>query len=784
MPPSPSLIQNAQALSFTMRKEIIASMPEVELHSCIERLLMEMDPNSLIEVTHGKDEYGKDLVMVRRDAFDQTVIAIVVKRGDIRGKTKGTIDEIKSQIDQAVRHPAKLKTITQPLSVSKVWVMLAGELGTNARERLLQEVSFRDVTSFDLKWLVERFTEFYPQVFFEGKVMDFLQSQIQKFETKHMFSSRGKNLSDCFIDPSVTAISFPKHFNVEDIKESVRTIVQHTRKKQLPFVSLRSLIDRGKHIILAGEPGTGKSLALSKIAVDLYKDSAKEITKGNPHRQIDVPVLLAASKLLDYQNENELLQDYISDSSIRERYRIKVLLIDGLDEAPAEDRQAVIGHAKKIADDLKCSLIVTTRPIDLVRTTPTGFEQYELLPFDMSQAISLFNRFIDNTQILQALQEGMQQFRSHITMTPLSLLMLIETVERHSEVPASITELYDRYSDEILGRYDRDRGITVLFEYLVKKRFLAWIAYYEFYCKNRLEIPLQEFNKSVHEYIATYQSEVDEERGAQFISEIERSGVILCRDTVSFRHRSFLDYFIAQYIFDRREDFGDLESLVTGVYFDTLWSDVAFFYSGLKREIPLSLLHKILDSPSENLESSIYKFTTGRLLQAAWHSPQLTKREGVRKTAEIAYSLREQLLNVTKALEDKVPEIFSDILVLFLAETSLRSMFLANELKLEIHQLQEESTRESLYGAMTLLWTAQKFLSEQEVTNIMGKMLDAVKSSNLSSKDEGIIICLLTAIENNDSTTVKAVGRHFERLKRRHPKAFQELLPVKRQGFR
>ena len=84
------LVQQARTLTKAARKEILQSYPEPELHVHLHSLLSRMATSATIEVTHGSQEFGKDLVMVRNDAFGQTVIGIVVERGDIRAQTKPT----------------------------------------------------------------------------------------------------------------------------------------------------------------------------------------------------------------------------------------------------------------------------------------------------------------------------------------------------------------------------------------------------------------------------------------------------------------------------------------------------------------------------------------------------------------------------------------------------------------------------------------------------------------------------------------------------------------------
>ena len=71
------------------------------------------------------------------------------------------------------------------------------------------------------------------------------------------------------------------------------------------------------------------------------------------------------------------------------------------------------------------------------------------------------------------MRESLEKIQAQILLVPLSLMLLVELVEEHREVPASVTELYDRFFDMALGREDREKGIEVLFDYHIKKKFLA-----------------------------------------------------------------------------------------------------------------------------------------------------------------------------------------------------------------------------------------------------------------------------------------------------------------------
>ena len=144
------------------------------------------------------------------------------------------------------------------------------------------------------------------------------------------------------------------------------------------------------------------------------------------------------------------------------------------------------------------------------------------------------------------MKEGLEKIQTQILLVPLSLMLLIELVEEHQEIPASVTELYDRFFDMALGKEDREKGIEVLFEYHIKKKFLATLAYREFLKKNKLGIPREDFEQFLNSYAEQYGWSPENFKG--FVREIDRAGILNQGENVNFKHRSFLDYFAAFYL--------------------------------------------------------------------------------------------------------------------------------------------------------------------------------------------------------------------------------------------
>jgi len=790
------LSQLAQLLPKEKKKEILMSFPEVKLHHHMRELFIAMQPGYEVEITHGVDELGKDLVIVKRDNIGQDVIAVIVKSGDIRAKTAGdvdevvdraeatlkfrgdkTLDEIESQIQQARSHPAVLKGLFAKLPVTKVLVVLAGEIGGRARTRLLKEMP-GTVQVADVGWLIEKFTEFYPQVFFEGKVIDFLQHKIQTLEIQHYFSRQGKNLSDYFVDPPVEDMDAP--IDLTGSKTGSRS-----KKRKLAFSELQAIVSTPNRLLVVGDPGTGKSIALAKLALDMLRKTYAMLTKGEVEgRKASIPVLVSAEGVLNSANLDDLLDQYFGSDEVRDRFEVCALMVDALDEVAPSQRESAISKTREYIRQMPHSaLIMTSRKVDAVNATLEGFRRYEIRPFGLGQAYRLFERVVNNTKKVDVLRRGLERVQWQIPMVPLSLMLLIELVEQNQEIPASLSELYDRFSDMVLGRWDREKGIEVLFDYLVKKRFLGELAMEEFISKNRLEIGSSEYASFARKYATRFGWDPPE--FDKFGKEIERAGVTSSGATVAFRHKSFLEYFGAFHIYDRREEIPNLIDLIVRLYYDGLWGDVSFFYVGLKREINMGILEQIFGYGGKDLPVLIQKLMTGRLLQAGWHSPTEMKSKGIEIAVSYVTGVREQFVDFLKRAKIDASKLVGDMFVMMLSEMAFSSAFLAKEGQTLFHTFASTSSKEDINKMVALLWANRKFLDASQLKAAVNEALKALeKTEGLAVEDEVRAIFVLSLIEEKDEVMTRALNRRVAKLKRRAPDVFQGLLPESKQGHR
>ncbi len=789
-----NLKRRAEALPKSLRKQIIMEFRETDLHRFLKELFQVMEPDYTVEITHGTQEFGKDLVIVKNRGLITHVIGVVVKCGNINGKTLGDVDdlkshakdvlskgttkkieEIRSQIEQAETHPAETKSILEDLPVSTVYVVLAGEFSKNARKRLTSELKTAiAIEVLDIHWLIDSFTEFYPEIFFEGRVINFLEKKTSELEENHRLRESGKNLSEYFVDPLIRSFNTPLEFD----KKVIRTAWNN---RKIPFLRLLDISKSKRKLILLGDSGTGKTGAMAKLAIDMYQDAYQQLLKkpGKTDREISVPILVTARKFLEIESPDGFLKTYFESEETKSRFKVNVVIVDGLDEIESSNRKVVIDKLDEFSDTLGCSYILTSRKVDILNTLPERYDKYELLPFEFNQALKLVSKLISDQNVLSAMKESLTRIQTQIHFVPLSLMLLVELIEEHKEVPASVTELYDRFFDMALGREDRERGIDILFDYLIKKRFLSTLAFREFREKDRLALPREEFEQFLNSYSNQYEWSTETFKG--FVREIERAGILNGQTEVIFKHRSFLDYFAAFHIHENRGEISNLNELIVDTYFNSIWSEVAFFYVGLRREINQVLLEKIYSHADEELTSDVNKLLSGRLLQAGWHSPPQQLVYGIENAIRYIPQICKKFRKLIASADANIPGIIPDFIALSLCDLSFNSAFLERHAKIILEHLVTQDSKDDLYIAVILLWSLRRFMEPDEVETNINAILD--KLANLPKPEQVRLLLLMTLIEE-DKKIYRLIRRQLGKLKKSAPAAFESLLPAKRKGFR
>ena len=266
------LSRKAKSISRAERADSLRSFRETEMHVYLQKLFQLMERNHLVEVTHGANEFGKDLVIVKDDKIMPEVVGVIVKCGNIKATTHGKVDSIHeslerikvaksipqlrkllSQARQAQAHHAEVRSSFDRLPVTSLLVVLVGDITRNARQRIRKEIA-RPIEIWDLKKLVTEFTAYYPQIFFEVRSLDFLQRTLNDLENNHYLRGK-KNLTEYFVPPMALSIDAGDSSNTEDFFAALA-------KKRVTYSNLKTLLEKGDYLFVVGAPGSGKNRVL------------------------------------------------------------------------------------------------------------------------------------------------------------------------------------------------------------------------------------------------------------------------------------------------------------------------------------------------------------------------------------------------------------------------------------------------------------------------------------------------------------------------------------------
>ena len=768
------LVSRAKSIPKKDRVQIIHGMAETEIHAVLGQCLSRVYPDSTVEVTHGRDEYGRDLVIVHADPIRRHAIGLVVKKGkqgqQITGKTGGPVDEIISQASQALSIPGNLKTFYDDVPVTEVWVVLAGEITNNARRRLRFQLG-QEVPTFAMDWVITQLTESYPEAFFGGRVTDAVESALEAMELGAAYRETGLPLSDCYVEPVLQRVQVSGYAEDDNV-----TLARF----KIGRTNVASMLDKDSASFVFGMPGSGKSFLLQKIAIEaLHAASTSTLGNRGEGQVTRVPILLRACDALTIKNPEDIpFAGYPAEvvANLAPSY----ILVDCLEELPPGDRATLLSQLKTVSEQIESQLVIATRTINFLPDALEGYGVYSLCPFTYQQSMKLLGKLVTDSGKLQTLKEGLAKHGNRLPLTPLALRLLVQLLDQHHEIPASITELFDQFTDLAVGKHDKDKGIASFFEWQAKKRFLSSFAFQGLMQNRQTSMSRDEFDAYVQQYASRY--ELRQDQIPDLIEELDRSCILDIDQMVSFSHRSYLDFYVGFHIYDHQSEISDVNALVEELYYEDVWGDAALFYVGLKKEIDVELLARLAEHASEapsadiRLRNSLGRFMIGRLLQAAWHSEADVKAEGIRTALSEVPGLRQRLEDMSK---DQRSIAWTDSLLLLLSRHAFGSVFLAQASKRvldELAKVDKQSARE-LYQSALLLWGISGQLESDAVAELVEKLEKRTVAGDLEAVEKARLLLMLRLPASDRRSVEKAIDKRIRRMAKRAPGTFRAILP-------
>lgn len=653
-----STARTAQNLSQSRKKHYLESLSEREFRDKVVRPVLTRMGLTFRRDLCGPGEEGVDCILTEVNSLNSTVLyAVQTKRGDISvgANPEKSLRSVLNQLEDALKTPIDMHAERRRVLPDKVLLVASGKLSKQARSRITTDIADPRLIIWDFYDIVVHIDDHYPEFWshvdanrnpYLKSLQRILEATADGLDVFSTLNLEGSPISGEVFIPI-------RLFRYKSTVHKVRGEVH--RSTEVDEISVFKILERRDNLVLiTGPGGTGKSTALRKIAFDI----AGEILFNDADKPI--PVFMRARDLLQ---DTTLLQAGIESTRVvagsqesaitpADAEAGKVLfLIDALDEVEESDRDHVIQLVLDCALSYnKCKIIVAARPYNAIvahkdlRSVP----QYKIASMQLKDANRLMQSILIRRGIAESkCQETLRRLQDvhGVELNPLIVTVYLATSDlSQKDVPPNITEIFSKYVELMLGRWDDAKGFRKQFQPRLKEHALSQLAY-EMHRRNAIAVDVDSFHGMLRQLFVELGHH--EEAETLSVELVDRSGLLLVTEHgVEFRHLMIQEYFAG-----RQLAVNDASKVA-----NPWWRNAFVFACGTNPE-QLPPVRELLRRAE--LREAYDRFnaavTLGLATQACYLTPVRAKTEAIKCVVEhLAVALPAYVLTLKKRMPEKI----------------------------------------------------------------------------------------------------------------------------------
>jgi phage terminase Nu1 subunit (DNA packaging protein) len=369
-----------------------------------------------------------------------------------------------------------------------------------------------------------------------------------------------------------------------------------------------NIANKRQYLMVLGGPGAGKSTFLRKLGLEALKKNGQIEKRCIPvfielkslkNEEIDLLKVIAQEfRICGFPQPEKFTEEALKDGKL-------LVLLDGLDEVPANNVNQVIGCIEDFVDRYDRNCFVASCRIAAYRSSFRSFTDVTLAEFDDEQIQQFINRWFHSEidqqnatskKYWKLLQKPEYQPVKELAQTPLLLTFLCLVYDREQTLPANRSTLYGDALNILMKewaaqkRLERD-PIYEGFHPELEKLLLAEVAYCSFKA-DQLFFSEENITEQIASFLADTLDAPKYLNGEAILKAIEvQQGILVQRatDAYSFSHLTLQEYLTAAYIVEHQL----VNDVVDQHLFDERWREVILLISGLMRNRANQLLETI-----------------------------------------------------------------------------------------------------------------------------------------------------------------------------------------------
>lgn len=578
-----------ETISRLRKERFILTLSEEEFRDRVVRPLFLRQGLKDGRDTCGPREEGKDAVFISEDRLGiQDVYAVQTKKGSVNlsGDAKKNLHGAIVQLRTALETPVFLIAQRKKVLPAKVFLCVSGKINDQAQKYIVDEVKDPRLAFLGSDDLITKIDEVFPELWFDldTELLPYFRAiKANVDESSHIANGLGSIPTDAAYGAAADEMFVLLRLHRSFLRAEKRDgKVQQV--PQLEQIAVTNILKRRERLILIfGEAGSGKSTCMRRLAYLLASKGLKS------EAEFVIPVLLRAVDIMKMPNV------HVAEVAAAETRRLSksegaafgakelqagrvVILVDALDEISDEaDQKNVILALLSFHEQYpRCQIILSSRNYAHISGYDeiSYFQSWTLSPIDYAQAEKILDRIRSNVGIkVEDCQEILRRLQ-HVhgmDLNPLLVTVFAATSDYSGkDIPANITELFKKFTEMMLGRWDAGKGLAQQFHAPLKDFVLTKVAF-EMHRRGVTNLDVATFKAIVRGELEQRGHGVD---APSLIGEIiDRSGLFrIIGGNIEFRHLLMQEFFAGRGIPAK----GMIEALIVNPW----WQRAIVFYFG------------------------------------------------------------------------------------------------------------------------------------------------------------------------------------------------------------